>query len=275
LLSGWPFQVSPSLTQSSELATSASCWLGVMARLTGGPTTVFISGRLATTRGLARSLMSMIDTVSLPGGLTTGLPVLSQPCFSSLPLMMSCACAAGDSSGAAVIARSASRDRFFMTSSLFLVGFGHSCRATVCHAFRRRATPGGCLAADAERPATGACYAQGQPRQDMIDAAETVLRDGRTHWRREAAARVAFLVDGEAYFDAFRAACLEARHVIRIIGWDIHSRMRLVPGVAADGLPAELGPFLNALLHRRPGLRIDILIWDFAAIYTIEREPLP
>jgi phospholipase D1/2 len=109
----------------------------------------------------------------------------------------------------------------------------------------------------------------------MIDAAETVLRDGRTHWRRETAARVAFLVDGEAYFAAFRAACLEARHVIRIVGWDIHSRMRLVPGPAADGLPAELGPFLNALLHRRPGLRIDILIWDFAAIYTIEREPLP
>ncbi|HKW52227.1 MAG TPA: phospholipase, partial [Stellaceae bacterium] len=109
----------------------------------------------------------------------------------------------------------------------------------------------------------------------MIDAAETVLRDGRTHWRREAAARVAFLIDGEAYFAAFRAACLEARHLIRIIGWDIHSRMRLVPGIAADGLPAELGPFLNALLHRRPGLRIDMLIWDFAAIYTIERESLP
>ena len=110
----------------------------------------------------------------------------------------------------------------------------------------------------------------------MIEAAaETVLRDGRTHWRREAAARVAFLVDGEAYFAAFRAACLEARHVIRIVGWDIHSRMRLVPGDPEDGLPAELGPFLNALLHRQRGLRIDILVWDFAAIYTIEREPLP
>ncbi|HEX7967383.1 MAG TPA: VTT domain-containing protein [Stellaceae bacterium] len=109
----------------------------------------------------------------------------------------------------------------------------------------------------------------------MIEAAETVLRDGRTHWRREEARRVAFLVDGEAYFAAFRAACLRARHVIRIVGWDIHSRMRLVPGTPEDGFPAELGPFLNALLHRRPQLHIDILIWDFAAIYSIEREPLP
>jgi PLD-like domain len=36
----------------------------------------------------------------------------------------------------------------------------------------------------------------------MIEAAETALRDGRTQWRREAAARVAFLVDGAAYFAA-------------------------------------------------------------------------
>lgn len=34
----------------------------------------------------------------------------------------------------------------------------------------------------------------------MIEAAETTLRDGRTHWRRAAAARV---VDGEAYLSAF------------------------------------------------------------------------
>ena len=47
----------------------------------------------------------------------------------------------------------------------------------------------------------------------MIEAAETALRDGRTHWRRETAARVAFLVDGEAYFAAFRAACINARHM--------------------------------------------------------------
>jgi phosphatidylserine/phosphatidylglycerophosphate/cardiolipin synthase-like enzyme/uncharacterized membrane protein YdjX (TVP38/TMEM64 family) len=106
-------------------------------------------------------------------------------------------------------------------------------------------------------------------------AAESVLRPHVTHWRSEVANRVAFLVDGEAYFAAFRAACLKARHVIRIIGWDIHSRMRLVPGTPDDGLPAELGPFLNALLHRRRRLRIDLLIWDFAAIYSIEREPLP
>jgi phospholipase D1/2 len=105
--------------------------------------------------------------------------------------------------------------------------------------------------------------------------AERILRAKSTHWRREPAQRAAVLVDGEAYFAAFRAACLRAERVIRIVGWDIHSRMRLVPGEPEDALPAELGPFLNALLRRRHRLRIDVLIWDFAAIYTIEREPLP
>lgn len=105
-------------------------------------------------------------------------------------------------------------------------------------------------------------------------AAGTVLRAERDYWRKERASRVAFLVDGKAYFAAFRAACLAARHVIRIIGWDIHSRMRLVPD-PSDGFPAELGPFLNALLRQRRRLHIDVLIWDFAMIYAIEREALP
>lgn len=105
-------------------------------------------------------------------------------------------------------------------------------------------------------------------------AAGTMLRAGWDYWRKEPAARVAFLVDGQNYFAAFRAACLAARRVIRIVGWDIHSRMRLVPE-ASDGLPVELGPFLNALLRRRRHLRIDVLIWDFAMIYTVEREALP
>lgn len=101
-----------------------------------------------------------------------------------------------------------------------------------------------------------------------------LLEVGRNCWRKEPAGRVALLVDGADYFTAFRAACLGAQHVIRIVGWDIHSRLRLVDGTPDDGLPAELGPFLNALLRRRH-LRIDILIWDFAMIYSIERESLP
>ena len=102
-----------------------------------------------------------------------------------------------------------------------------------------------------------------------------ILREGRNCWRRVDASRVAFLVDGAAYFAAFRAACLRAERTITIVGWDIHSRMRLVADEPTDGLPAELGPFLNALLDRNRRLCVRILVWDFAMIYAVEREVLP
>ena len=61
---------------------------------------------------------------------------------------------------------------------------------------------------------------------------------------------------------------------MHIVGWDIHSETPLVgpSGVADDGLPIALGPFLAALVAAKPALRINILIWDFAALYVAERE---
>ena len=61
---------------------------------------------------------------------------------------------------------------------------------------------------------------------------------------------------------------------MHIIGWDIHSETPLVgpSGRVDDGLPVTLGPFLAALLAAKPDLRINILIWDFAALYAVERE---
>jgi phospholipase D1/2 len=102
-----------------------------------------------------------------------------------------------------------------------------------------------------------------------------ILRAGRNCWRAARAQRVAFLVDGEAYFAAFRAAALRAERSIFIIGWDIDSRTSLVPADPGDGLPRLLGDFLDALVRRRRSLRIYVLDWDFAMLYALEREPLP
>jgi phospholipase D1/2 len=59
-----------------------------------------------------------------------------------------------------------------------------------------------------------------------------------------------------------------------IIGWDIHSETHLVgtSGHADDGFPIALGPFLKALIEKKPNLIINILIWDFATLYATERE---
>ncbi len=72
-----------------------------------------------------------------------------------------------------------------------------------------------------------------------------------------------------------RAALAKARRSFFILGWDIDSRMRLVPDGANDGFPEPLGDFLNAVVAARRGLRGYVLSWDFAMLYAMEREWLP
>jgi phosphatidylserine/phosphatidylglycerophosphate/cardiolipin synthase-like enzyme len=99
-----------------------------------------------------------------------------------------------------------------------------------------------------------------------------MLVPGRNCWRIERAHRVAFLVDGAAYFAAVRAAIAGAERSVFILGWDIDSRARLVPGEPHDGYPAELGELLQQVVARRPALRVYILTWDFAMIFAGDRE---
>lgn len=87
--------------------------------------------------------------------------------------------------------------------------------------------------------------------------------------------RFALLIDGSAYFSVLHEALQRAERTIFIVGWDIDSRMRLVPEGADDGLPDALGDFLQSLSASRRRLRIYILAWDFAMIYAFEREWMP
>jgi phosphatidylserine/phosphatidylglycerophosphate/cardiolipin synthase-like enzyme/uncharacterized membrane protein YdjX (TVP38/TMEM64 family) len=99
-----------------------------------------------------------------------------------------------------------------------------------------------------------------------------LLEPGKNCWRIAPTRRFKLLIDADAYFRAVRAAVRQAQHSVFILGWDIDSRMRLVPGGAGDGYPEALGDFLNALIEERPQLRVYILNWDFAMLYALERE---
>jgi phosphatidylserine/phosphatidylglycerophosphate/cardiolipin synthase-like enzyme/uncharacterized membrane protein YdjX (TVP38/TMEM64 family) len=101
-----------------------------------------------------------------------------------------------------------------------------------------------------------------------------LLRPGENCWRVAEATRVAVLVDGASYFQAFVQAVLRARESIVIVGWDIQSRARLMPEMP-DGYPAELGPFLDAVVRRNRRLRVHLLDWDFSLVFALERELLP
>jgi phospholipase D1/2 len=100
----------------------------------------------------------------------------------------------------------------------------------------------------------------------------TILTEGRNYWRRCTAERVAFLIDGAAYFAAFAAAVERARESIVIVGWDVDSRVCLTPAAEGRHLPAELGALLKTLVSRRRRLHVYVLEWDFAWIFALERE---
>ena len=117
--------------------------------------------------------------------------------------------------------------------------------------------------------------ARAEPSREWSATERRLLVPSRNCWRIERCDRVGFLIDGAEYFAAVREALAHARRSFFIVGWDIDSRMELVPGGARDGLPEALGDFLNALVGGRRGLRGYILSWDFAMLYAMEREWLP
>ncbi len=96
-------------------------------------------------------------------------------------------------------------------------------------------------------------------------------------WRIERANRFSVLIDGAAFFGAVRQAALLARRSIVIMGWDLDSRTRLVDasGETKDGYPAELAPFLSALVAERSRLDVYLLLWDYSLLYAAERESFP
>ena len=110
----------------------------------------------------------------------------------------------------------------------------------------------------------------------MASTDEPILTAGETCWTVEKAARATVLIDAAAYFGTLRQALLKAKSSIFIIGWDVDSRTCLVgpSGQSDDGLPNELGPFLTALVERRPTVEVRILLWDYSMLYAAEREPL-
>ena len=106
-------------------------------------------------------------------------------------------------------------------------------------------------------------------------ASGTLLKRGRNCWRIETAHRAACLVDGEAYFAAAKQALLRARHSVLLIGWNFAQHAPLEPGNPDPEWPDGVGDLLQALVKRREGLRIDVLVWDKTAVLALGRRRVP
>jgi len=105
----------------------------------------------------------------------------------------------------------------------------------------------------------------------MVD----ILKQGENCWTIASAKRGAFLIDAADYFLALKAALLKAQRQVLIAGWDINSKTDLDPKRAVDDAPGSLADLLRHVTGQNPDLHIYILLWDYAAIYMLEREGLP
>jgi phospholipase D1/2 len=113
----------------------------------------------------------------------------------------------------------------------------------------------------------------GRPVRLPQSARVSIAVPGRNCWCRPRADRVGLLVDAAAYFDALASAIERAEHSVLIIGWSVHSRLLLRR--KGRGSRSTLGELLNRAAWRRPGLHVHVLLWDFAMLYALEREPPP
>jgi len=88
------------------------------------------------------------------------------------------------------------------------------------------------------------------------------LVPSRNCWQLAHADRFSVIVDAADYFEAARAAMLQAEKSIMMIGWDFDARIRFGPLEVTDGAPTKLGNFILWLANQRPELEIRLLQWN-------------
>jgi phospholipase D1/2 len=119
-----------------------------------------------------------------------------------------------------------------------------------------------------------------QPGIQPGTGASGIFAVGRNCCALAHAKRVALLVDGEAYFNAFAQAAERARHSILVAAWDFNSsaclRIEAEPGNRQEHRPpARVGDFLNWLARHRRDLQVHVLDWDYPMLYGTDREIPP
>jgi phosphatidylserine/phosphatidylglycerophosphate/cardiolipin synthase-like enzyme len=112
---------------------------------------------------------------------------------------------------------------------------------------------------------------------DSQGRSDPVLCPGRNCRLLSRFNRLAFLIDGRAYFEALIDALPKARQRIVIVGWDFDGRTPLRPHVAPERPDSDevmpLGRFLRGLVEQQPELEIHVLIWRNSIFYG--SNPIP
>ncbi|MBA4490828.1 phospholipase D-like domain-containing protein [Paracoccus sp. S1E-3] len=101
---------------------------------------------------------------------------------------------------------------------------------------------------------------------------ELTFTPGENCWRVATAAKFTTIIDGTDYFRVLRESLERAERLVMLVGWDFDFEIEMLPGdsdddgIAPDGLPNQMGPFLDALVDRNPELEIYLLKWSGGAL---------
>jgi len=105
---------------------------------------------------------------------------------------------------------------------------------------------------------------------------ETFWRE-RNSWRVAKANKLSLIVDGEQYFRHLRNVIKATKYELLLIGWDFDFEIEMLPGEsddeghAPDGLPNQLGAFLEAVVEQAPDLNIHLLKWNGSVLVAPSR----
>ncbi|WP_198382643.1 phospholipase D-like domain-containing protein [Roseomonas sp. KE2513] len=87
---------------------------------------------------------------------------------------------------------------------------------------------------------------------------------------------MAVIIDAAEYFLHLKAAILQARHSILLVGWDFDARIELDrSGRAPASIPNRIGSLLDYAVRCNPGLRVYVLRWDLAFLKMPFRGTTP
>lgn len=100
---------------------------------------------------------------------------------------------------------------------------------------------------------------------DPVPDRVRVIRPGRNVWRSAKADRIAFLIDGEDYFNRLDEVLRQAEKSVFIVGWDFNPDIRLRPRHQGS---EQIGSLLRRMVEEKPDLEIRILVWGMGPIYS-------
>lgn len=99
---------------------------------------------------------------------------------------------------------------------------------------------------------------------------KNILKEGHNCCKIRTVDRLAMLIDGEEYYQAFFETVPKAKKSIDILGWELDSRINI--GHIHNQYPSNLRLYFNQLVKNNRRLHVNVLIWRSPFYLLFGRE---